>query len=119
MTAVGDDFVGTAEIGPVVDADRGADHQVGLLQLHFGKGVTGRGIGTEDDLRQAIDLGMGFVAIAFGVIMLIRYKSKVDTFYKALDWDLLLFFIFLFNIHFCQTTGFGPFMCNCQCKVRM
>jgi len=44
------------------------------------------------------DLGMGFVAIGFGVIMLIRYKSTVDRFYKALDWDLLLFFIFLFIV---------------------
>lgn len=41
-------------------------------------------------------LGMGFVAMGFGLVMLIRYKSSVDKFYKALDWDLLLFFAFLF-----------------------
>jgi Na+/H+ antiporter NhaD/arsenite permease-like protein len=44
------------------------------------------------------DLGMGFVAIAFGVAMLVRYKSTVDRFYKALDWDLLMFFTFLFVV---------------------
>ncbi len=43
-------------------------------------------------------LGMGFVAVAFGVAMLIRYKSTVDQFYRGIDWDLLLFFIFLFIV---------------------
>ncbi|MDH5491388.1 MAG: SLC13 family permease, partial [Myxococcales bacterium] len=43
-------------------------------------------------------LGIGFVAMAFGLVMLIRYKSSVDSFYKALDWDLLLFFAFLFIV---------------------
>ena len=33
-------------------------------------------------------LGMGFVAVTFGVIMLMRFKSSVDTFYAKLDWDL-------------------------------
>lgn len=41
-------------------------------------------------------LGMGFVAMGFGIAMLIRYKSTVDRFYRNLDWDLLLFFAFLF-----------------------
>jgi Na+/H+ antiporter NhaD/arsenite permease-like protein len=43
-------------------------------------------------------LGMGFVAMAFGVIMLLRFKSTADAFYRALDWDLLLFFAFLFVV---------------------
>ena len=43
-------------------------------------------------------LGMGFVAMAFGIVMLLRYKGSVDRFYRALDWDLLLFFAFLFII---------------------
>ncbi|NOY93382.1 MAG: hypothetical protein GXP55_19530 [Deltaproteobacteria bacterium] len=43
-------------------------------------------------------LGMGFVAMAFGVIMLLRFKSTADAFYRALDWDLLLFFVFLFVV---------------------
>jgi len=56
------------------------------------------GIATTSVLPYVSGLGMGFVAIAFGVIMLIRFKHKVDSFYKALDWDLLLFFIFLFEV---------------------
>lgn len=44
------------------------------------------------------ELGMGFVAMGFGLIMLVRYKSTVDRFYRALDWDLLLFFAFLFVV---------------------
>ena len=45
-------------------------------------------------------LGMGFVAMAFAVIMLVRYKAEVDIFYSAIDWDLILFFAFLFvTIH--------------------
>lgn len=43
-------------------------------------------------------LGMGFVAMAFGIAMLIRYRSTVDRFYRGLDWDLLLFFAFLFVV---------------------
>lgn len=43
-------------------------------------------------------LGMGFVAMAFGIVMLLRYKGTVDRFYRALDWDLLLFFAFLFIV---------------------
>ena len=41
-------------------------------------------------------LGMGFVAMAFAIIMLVRYKAEADTFYGAIDWDLILFFAFLF-----------------------
>ena len=41
-------------------------------------------------------LGMGFVAMAFAIIMLVRYKAEADTFYSAVDWDLILFFVFLF-----------------------
>jgi Na+/H+ antiporter NhaD/arsenite permease-like protein len=43
-------------------------------------------------------LGMGFVAMTFGVIMLLRFKSSVDTFYAKLDWDLLAFFAALFAV---------------------
>lgn len=42
------------------------------------------------------DLEMGFVAGIFALIMLLRFKSEVDRFYKGLDWDLIGFFIFLF-----------------------
>ena len=44
------------------------------------------------------DLGLGFVAMSFGIIALLRFKNEVDPFYKAIDWDLILFFIFLFVI---------------------
>ena len=44
------------------------------------------------------DLGMGFVAMSFAVLMLSRYKSDVGQFYKAVDWDLILFFMALFVV---------------------
>jgi Na+/H+ antiporter NhaD/arsenite permease-like protein len=44
------------------------------------------------------NLGMGYVALAFGFVILIRYKSTVDRFYAGLDWDLLLFFASLFIV---------------------
>ncbi len=44
------------------------------------------------------DLGLGFVAMSFAIIALIRFKHEVDPFYRAIDWDLILFFIFLFVI---------------------
>jgi len=44
------------------------------------------------------DLGMGFVALAFAAVMLIRYKHEVDEFYRTIDWDLLAFFAALFVV---------------------
>ena len=44
------------------------------------------------------DLGMGFVAGVFALIMLLRFKNQVDDFYRAIDWDLIGFFCFLFMI---------------------
>ena len=44
------------------------------------------------------DLGMGYVALAFAAIMLVRYKAIVDKFYQAFDWDLLGFFAALFVV---------------------
>ncbi|MCB9558168.1 MAG: hypothetical protein H6707_18780 [Deltaproteobacteria bacterium] len=44
------------------------------------------------------ELGLGFVALLFALIMLLRYKTEVDAFYKALDWDLLAFFAALFVV---------------------
>lgn len=44
------------------------------------------------------DLGMGFVALSFAGIMLIRYKAVADKFYQAIDWDLLGFFAALFVV---------------------
>ncbi len=44
------------------------------------------------------NLDMGYVALAFAFLILIRYKSTVDRFYQAMDWDLLLFFAALFVV---------------------
>ncbi len=43
-------------------------------------------------------LGMGYVAVSFALIALIRYKHEVDKNYSAVDWDLLAFFTFLFVV---------------------
>ena len=44
------------------------------------------------------DLGMGYVALAFAGIFLLVYKNQVNSFYSALDWDLLAFFATLFVV---------------------
>lgn len=46
------------------------------------------------------DLGMGFVAMFFAVLMLVRYRHEVDEFYRAIDWDLIIFFVGLFVVIF-------------------
>ena len=55
-------------------------------------------IATTSALPGISSLGMGFVALSFAAIMLIRYKAVADQFYKALDWDLLSFFAGLFIV---------------------
>ncbi len=55
-------------------------------------------IATTSVLPYVSDLGMGYVAMTFAVIMLARFKSSVDTYYRALDWDLLGFFAGLFIV---------------------
>lgn len=55
-------------------------------------------IATTSILPVVKDLGMGFVALAFATLMLIRYKSEADKFYKAIDWDLIGFFMALFVV---------------------
>ncbi|PRQ10237.1 SLC13 family permease [Enhygromyxa salina] len=67
----------------------------------FGTAMTGLFvlvIATTSVLPWVSELGMGFVALGFAVIMLLRYKSSVDQFYKGLDWDLLGFFAALFVV---------------------
>jgi len=44
------------------------------------------------------NLDMGYVALGFAFLILVRYKSTVDRFYQAIDWDLLLFFASLFIV---------------------
>lgn len=55
-------------------------------------------IATTSALPGISKLGMGFVAMAFAVVMLWRFKSDVNRFYSAVDWDLLGFFIALFMV---------------------
>ncbi len=55
-------------------------------------------IATASLLPVVSQLGMGFVALAFATFMLIRYKSEVDQFYRAIDWDLIAFFAALFMV---------------------
>ena len=55
-------------------------------------------IATTSVLPYISSLGMGYVALTFAAIMLVRYKSTVDTYYKAIDWDLLGFFAALFVV---------------------
>jgi len=43
-------------------------------------------------------LGMGFVALFFAGVVLLAYRSEVDRFYAAVDWDLLAFFASLFVV---------------------
>ena len=44
------------------------------------------------------DLGLGFVATTFAVVMLVAFKAEVDQFYSAVDWDLIFFFASLFIV---------------------
>ena len=53
-------------------------------------------IATTSVLPGIRDLGMGYVALAFATIMLVRYKATADRLYQAIDWDLIGFFVGLF-----------------------
>ena len=44
------------------------------------------------------DLGMGFVAMSFAVLVLAKFKHEVSEFYREIDWDLILFFMSLFVV---------------------
>ncbi len=44
------------------------------------------------------DLGLGFVAAFFAVVMMAAFKSEVDKVYAAVDWDLIAFFVSLFVV---------------------
>ena len=55
-------------------------------------------IATTSVLPCVENLEMGFVALAFAGIMLIRYRSVADDFYRAIDWDLIGFFMALFVV---------------------
>ena len=55
-------------------------------------------IATASVMPYVSDLGMGFVALTFALVMLVRYKHEVDVFYRTIDWDLLGFFAGLFVV---------------------
>ena len=55
-------------------------------------------IATTTVLPYIKSLGMGYVALGFATIMLVRYKAVADKFYQAIDWDLLAFFASLFVV---------------------
>lgn len=44
------------------------------------------------------DLGMGYVALGFGALVITRFKSSPKQFYEAVDWDLIGFFVALFMV---------------------
>jgi len=43
-------------------------------------------------------LGMGFIALMFACIALLKYRHDVDKFYAGVDWDLVVFFVTLFVV---------------------
>ena len=55
-------------------------------------------IATTSVLPWVSDLGMGFVALGFALVMLGRFRNDVNRFYQAVDWDLLGFFAALFMV---------------------
>lgn len=55
-------------------------------------------IATTSVLPWVSDLGMGYVALTFAAVMLIRYRHEVDALYREVDWDLLGFFAALFVV---------------------
>ena len=56
------------------------------------------GLALTDLIPYVRDLGIGFVAMSFGILMLIRVKNSTNEVYARLDWDLLFFFAFLFVV---------------------
>ncbi|MEL7368680.1 MAG: SLC13 family permease [Myxococcota bacterium] len=56
------------------------------------------GIATASVTPYISDLGMGFVAMGFAVIALVRLKHEPEKAYVKIDWDLLLFFAYLFIV---------------------
>ena len=80
-----DDILASAELIETFDENDGIESRgffwfgAGMLVLFI---LT---IATTSILPVARELGMGFVALSFAVIMLLRYKSSVDQFYRSVD----------------------------------
>lgn len=56
------------------------------------------GIATASVTPYIDELGMGFVAMLFAIVALIRIKHEPEKAYVKIDWDLLLFFSYLFVV---------------------
>lgn len=56
------------------------------------------GLATTDLIPYIKELGIGFVAMAFGILMLLRVKATTQQVYARTDWDLIFFFAFLFIV---------------------
>jgi Na+/H+ antiporter NhaD/arsenite permease-like protein len=56
------------------------------------------GIATASVTPYIDELGMGFVAMLFAIVALIRIKHEPEKAYVKIDWDLLLFFSYLFIV---------------------
>jgi len=57
------------------------------------------GLAGQSALPWGLDqLELGFVALFFAGVVLLAYRSEVDKFYSAVDWDLLAFFASLFVV---------------------
>lgn len=55
-------------------------------------------LATTDLIPYVQDLGIGFVAVSFGFIIMLRERSRTEKVYAKMDWDLLFFFAFLFVV---------------------
>lgn len=53
---------------------------------------------TTDLIPHVRDLGIGFVAVGFGLLIMLREKGSTEKVYAKMDWDLLFFFAFLFVV---------------------
>ena len=53
---------------------------------------------TQSVLPLLKQLGMGFVALMFAFIALLKYRHEVNKFYTNIDWDLIIFFMTLFVV---------------------
>ena len=55
-------------------------------------------VASASNLPYVSGLGLGYVALGFAAIMLVKFKAIADKFYQAIDWDLLGFFAGLFVV---------------------
>ncbi|MFQ5748447.1 MAG: SLC13 family permease [Planctomycetota bacterium] len=98
-------------ISPLADAEARSAGAARVAGFQAGETVESRGfflfsalllllfivaVATADLFEVTRRLSLGFLATAFAVVALVRFKHEVDRFYQAVDWDLILFFVSLF-----------------------